>query len=320
MNQIGKSYENVHYEFRPAKQVERRMLIHTFQCLMAAGFPINDYKYTGLGSIYFVDFILFHRYLGIENFLSVESSTEIVRRVRFNQPYSCVEIAIGDIAEFIPSLSTEIQHILWLDFDHILTNDMLDAVHLAATQLSCGSILLVTVDVEPPGGPEDGLSKWNPKTWRKYFIEEGKNYIWARTPISDFGRQRLPKVNARLIETAISKGILGRSDVSFIPLFNFIYADGHRMLSVGGMIGTGVERQKLSSLNRRTLYFLKPSLTEEPYEIIVPKITRKERLYLDSMMPCRDDWNPDAFELEREKVLAYRSIYRYYPAYTEMLL
>ena len=70
----------------------------------------------------------------------------------------------------------------------------------------------------------------------------------------------------------------------------------------------------------RELYFLRSSLTEEPYEIEVPKVTRKERLYLDKMMPCDDSWVPTEFELKPEKVLAYRNIYRYYPAYIETLL
>jgi hypothetical protein len=320
MSQGGKSWENVNYEFRPAKQVERRMLLHTFECLKEAGFPISKYKYTGLGSIYFIDFIMFHRYLGICKFLSVEASAEIARRVKFNKPFACVDVAIGDIADFISRLSSDSQHILWLDFDFLLTEEVLETVHLAAAQLSHGSILLVTVDVEPPGRPEDGLTKWNPRMWRKYFLEEGKNYIWSKPAISDFARGRLPNTNARLIESAITKGILARTDVLFQPLFNFIYADGHRMLSIGGMIANEPELQKLFSIDRRALYFLKSSLTEEPYEIIVPKVTRKERLYLDRMMPCLEGWVPEEFELKSEKVQAYRSVYRYFPAYTEMLL
>jgi hypothetical protein len=47
------SYLKVHYELRPAKQVERRMLIDAFQQLAQAGFQIRDYQYTGMGSIYF---------------------------------------------------------------------------------------------------------------------------------------------------------------------------------------------------------------------------------------------------------------------------
>lgn len=320
MSPLGKSWENVHYEFRPAKQVERRMLIHTFQSLMELGFPISKYKYTGLGSIYFVDFAMFHRYLGISKFLSVEVNSEIARRVHFNKPFACVDVVIGDITDFIPHLSPDNQHILWLDFDDLLTKDALGAVHLASAQLSHGSILLVTTDVEPPGNPEDGLTKWNPRTWRKYFMEEGGNYIWPKPSVSDFTREHLINANARLIEAAISKGILARTELIFLPLFNFTYADGHRMLSVGGMIVNEFERKKLLSLDYSELYFLKSSLTEEPYEIDVPKVTRKERLYLDKMMPCVDDWVPMDFELKPEKVLAYRNIYKYYPAYTEMLL
>ncbi len=140
MSQQGKSWENVHYEFRPAKQVERRMLIHAFTALMEAGFPISKYKYTGLGSIYFIDFAMFHRYLGINQFLSVESNMSIPKRVKFNRPSSCIEVAMGDIADFIPNLSPYSQHILWLDFDGLLTKEMLETVHLAAAQLSHGSI------------------------------------------------------------------------------------------------------------------------------------------------------------------------------------
>jgi hypothetical protein len=316
----SKSYERVNYEFRPAKQVERRMLVHAFQCLMEAGFQIADYQYTGLGSVYFIDFILFHRYLGIHKFLSVEVSDDIRRRVKFNRPYGCVKIEIGDISEWIPRLSQNQKHIVWLDFDHRLMPKVLQAVHIAASQLSIGSLLLVTIDVEPPGSPEDGPDEWNPRTWMAYFKDEAKDYLWPQPAVSEFGREHLPKVNARLIEAAIGKGLMGRIGVSFLPLFNFLYADGHRMLSVGGMIGTESERRKLKTLDRQALCFLRDSITDDPFEITVPCVTRKERLYLDGNMPCKDDWTPKEFELSADNVKAYRRVYKYFPAYTEMLL
>ena len=54
--------------------------------------------------------------------------------------------------------------------------------------------------------------------------------------------------------------------------------------------------------------------------IRVPKLTRKERLYLDGAMPCADGWLPEEFELSQEDVAAYREIYRFCPAYAELLL
>lgn len=317
---VSKSYEQVHYEFRPAKQVERRMLVHTLQCLMEVGFSIADYQYTGLGSIYFVDFILFHRYLGIHKFLSVEVSESIRRRVTFNRPYKCVRVEFGDIAEWIPRLSQNQKHFVWLDFDHRLISGALDAVHLAATQLPTGSLLLVTIDVEPPGNPKDGPHKWNPKTWLAYFKEEASEYIWPRPVEREFGRDCLPTANARLLETAIKKGLVGRPGVQFLPMFNFTYADGHKMLSVGGMIGADEDRRKLQSLDRDALYFLRDSVTDDAFDIVVPHVTRKERLYLDGEMPCKDGWTPREFEMEADRVKAYRNVYKYFPAYTEMLL
>lgn len=320
MSPSAKSYEKVHYEFRPAKQVERRMLIHTFHHLMTLGFPINEYKYTGLGSIYFIDFIMFHRYLGIRRFLSVEAATDIAQRIDFNKPFGCIDIGMGDILDFIPRLSPDMQHILWLDYDHMLTRDILNAVYMASIQLSPGSLLIVTVDVEPPGRSEDGPTKWNPKTWRDYFAEEAEEYLWAKPTVKDFARERLSNVNAQLVDRAISKALVARPEVAFLPMFNFTYADGHRMLSVGGMIGTDAQKRQLSSLDYETLFFLRKSLIASPCEIVVPKVTRKERLYLDREMPCGENWTPRDFELSASEVCAYKDIYRYYPAYTEMLL
>jgi len=316
---IGKSHEKVHYEFRPAKQVERRMLLHTFHELRDVGYPISSYEYTGLGSIYFVDFILFHRYLGMKKLTSVEGDPDVKKRVVFNCPYRIVKIVHDDITAQISRLSQERRHILWLDFDSILTAEMVDAVFLAATQLSIQSILLITVDVEPPGRPEDGLTKWNPANWMRYYKKEAGLYFWRGISRSDFGRESLPMTNARLFRTIIGDGLSSR-EASFIDMFSFLYADGHRMLSVGGMIGSDEDTRRIASLDRNELHFLRDRITDEPFLIKVPLVTRKERHYLDQHMPCRKNWAPSDFEMNPRDVADYRSIYRYYPAYTEMFL
>src|SRR6202035_674935 len=109
------SYLKVPYDLRPAKQVERRMLVETFQTLAQQGFPIDEYQYTGFGSIYFVDFILFHKLLGIRKMLSLEIDEKIRKRVKFNQPFGCVEVKIARIEDELPKMSRDIRHILWLD-------------------------------------------------------------------------------------------------------------------------------------------------------------------------------------------------------------
>lgn len=319
MSFIGKSHQKVHYEFRPAKQVERRMLLHALNSLRDVGYPISSYEYTGLGSIYFIDFVLFHRYLGLTKLTSVEGDVEVKRRVDFNCPYELIKVVHDDMSAQIARLSNERRHIIWLDFDSLLTRELLDAVQLAAAQLTIESVLLVTVDVEPPGRPEDGPRKYNPIVWMQHFKIEAKGLLWRGANRSDFTRDALPTTNARILKAAIDWGLQTR-DAKFIDMFSFLYADGHRMLSLGGMIGTADDERRIRALDKSELFFLKDDVTNDPFQIRVPLVTRKERHCLDQHMPCRKGWAPDEFEMKPDDVEDYSKIYRYYPAYTEMLL
>lgn len=319
MSFIGKSHEKVHYELRPAKQVERRMLLHAFHELRNLGYAISNYEYTGLGSIYFVDFTLFHRYLGLTRMTSVEGDPDVQKRVKFNCPYNLITVVNDEMSAQISRLSSDRQHILWLDFDSIITKELLESVHLAASQLSVKSILLVTVDVEPPGRPEDGPKKWNPTHWMRHYKQEAGSHFWRGISTRDFAREALPLTNARILQSAINEGLQER-DANFIGMFSFLYADGHRMLSVGGMVGTDEDCRRIRSLNRKELFFMRDRITDDPFPIRVPLVTRKERHCLDQNMPRTDQWAPCEFEMKPDDVRDYSEIYRYYPAYTEMLL
>jgi hypothetical protein len=315
LSALTHSYRKVHYELRPAKQVERRMFIDVLQKLMELSFPISDYQYTGMGSVHFIDFILFHRYLGISDMVSVERSRKIDKRLEFNRPFSLVKIVPGDIANQISSLSPDRKHLLWLDYDQILDRGVLKAVHLAMAHLPPRSILILTVDAMPPGGDNDG-----PRNWQDHFETEAGNYLWPNSRVEDFQKDKLVSVNIRILKSVISGGLVGRTDVDFCPLFNILYQDGHEMLTVGGMIADRTDRALLRALDKPSLPFLRQSLTSTPYKIRIPLITRKERLYLNSAMPCDDCWKPEAFEMTKRDVADYSKIYKYYPAFAEMLL
>jgi hypothetical protein len=62
---------------------------------------------------------------------------------RCDCPYKLINVVHDDMSAQIARLSSERHHTRWLDFDSILTEELLDAVHLAAAQLSVESILLV---------------------------------------------------------------------------------------------------------------------------------------------------------------------------------
>jgi hypothetical protein len=307
------SYLKVQYDLRPAKQVERRMLIDGLQRLMAAGFQISEYQYTGFGSIHFVDFVMFHKLLGMNDMLSVEHSYDIQKRVKFNKPFRDVRIQMASMSDVIPSLSGDKKHLVWLDYDDILNKGQIEDVYSCATRLSRGSLLLVTIDIEPP------LDSTNPRDWRDYFTEEASTFLRPRA-LSQYTLTGLSRINLEVLTAAVTRGLVGR-DLSWIPLFWFEYADGHKMLTMGGMLGGEAESR---SVRGSTLvdapYARLQWESEEPFRIVIPRITRKERAILDANMPCAENWTPKDFELSADDVKAYKSIYRFYPPYAELLL
>jgi hypothetical protein len=314
MSAISKSALEVQFDLRLAKQVERRMLLDAFQLLAEAGFPIRDYKYTGFGSLHFIDFVIFHKLLGIDQMLSVEHDLTLERRVRFNCPFSSIGIVMGSATDVIPTLSRDQRHILWLDYDEPVTKANLNDVYLAGSQLSNGSFLIVTVDVEPP--VKDAYDAY---TNKRYFEEEAGNYL-GLADIKEFTKENLYKTSRQVILNALKEGMAGRTSIDFHLLFYFIYKDGHRMMTLGGMIGSIAEKRKLNSMNKGRTIYLRMKGNEDPYEIKVPVFTRKERHLLDSAMPCLAGWQPTEFTIPAEHIESYREIYRFLPSYVELLL
>ncbi len=306
------SWRRVPFELRPRKQIERRMIVDALMRLSACGFPIRDYQYTGMGSVFFVDFILFHKIIGIHRMLSVEASVKIRRRIEYNIPYAIVETHIGPASDVIPTLDPKIKHLLWLDYDGPIDEDVLHDLQSASTYLPQGSVILVTVDLTP-----SDLYK-SADQWQEHFLEFAEPLLPASGG-NIFGASHLPKTHAVVIKNTIKEGTAARG-FEFHPLFDFLYADGHKMLTFGGMIVGSAEKNRLADLDASDATYFRFKAEDPPYEIDIPNITRKERLYLDQNMPCPDGWKPDAFEMDTDAVRSYREIYRFFPPYAELAL
>ena len=312
MSEPAKSYASVFYDLRPAKQVERRMIMDGLSRLMNGGVRIRDYQYTGFGSIYFVDFILFYKLIGIRRFMSVEYDRDITKRVAFNRPYATIDIRMSPIGDVIPELSDKLQHMLWLDYDNRLTSTMLQDMALAGHHLSEGSLLLVTIDAEP----QKGMS--NPSQIAGYLKEQGGDYLPFDFDESWCTQSRRAGTVLEIAAGAIRSGVTPRGR-RFIPLFRFVYADGHEMVTLGGMVGDSEEEKAVDACDWSDATYLRRSLEQEPYRIHVPRLTRRERLFLDQHMPADPGWKPRKFELDKDELAAYREIHRFYPLYGELL-
>ena len=317
------SSNKVQYDLRPRKQIERRMMGHAFQLFAEAGFPISTYRYVGFGAFFFVDFILFRRITGITNMVSLEYDSTRENRVKFNAPFKDIDIRIQPSTDYLASIPKDLPHIMWLDYDGPLSSEYIEDIRLAASELSTSSIVIITFDID--FDKADGVKYEDPenrkRAWCQRYKREAPDLFYPLWNDSDFTAKKILARTIEITQAALAEGISTRFDVSFEPLFNFEYADGHTMLTYGGMIASKADKLKLKGVGWSHLPFTRRSnKSVNPFVIDVPILTRKEKLLIDSAMPCEDGWSPEDFEIDLEDIDKYRQVYRYYPSYAELLL
>jgi hypothetical protein len=324
MNVPESSSRRVPYDLRPRKQVERRMMVHVFQLLSEAGFPISTYRYTGFGAFFFVDFILFRRLVGITDMVSIEHDMNNVNRVLFNRPFKDIDVIFQTSSEYIFSIDRDKPHILWLDYDGAIEHYQLVDIETAASTLSSGSILIVTFDVDSDKAGDIKIRESSPDirphAWYNRFREESGEHFNPAWKDPDFCASEISKRTTEVTKSAIISGLSMRKEISFELLFNFLYADGHEMLTIGGIICSKQDQKKLRSIEWDDVPFVSRKWSLDPFRIDVPVFTRKERLHLDSHMPCEPGWSPSEFEISKDAIEAYCKIHRYCPLYAELLL
>src|SRR5688572_20068153 len=96
-----RSFEKFNYLLRPAKQVERKLILQGLLALMRDGVPIDSYTYLGFGSVFYADFVMLHKSIGIEDMYCVEAQP-VERRMRFNMPYGLVKLRMGALSDTLP--------------------------------------------------------------------------------------------------------------------------------------------------------------------------------------------------------------------------
>lgn len=310
----AQSYLHVQYDLRPSKQVERRIFLDFFRRLASFGIPVEEFRYTGMGSIHFIDHILFHKFLGIDKLVSVERDEDIKQRIQFNRPFECVEIQMVEVSDYLPTIKEEEKHIVWLDYDNRLSHSILDDVRSSARYMSVGSFVIVTVDAEPmknSSGPLDDF--------RRYKKVSGD--LWdPKWTSSDFEKGKLQHRSLALLGRAFKEGVSGRPGVKALPCFGFAYADGHQMATIGVQIGGDEEEINLKCIRDQGVKYLVLEFEGIPFCIDVPVLTRRERLHLERVMPSHDYKNAQETGIEEEDFTKFANVYRFLPSYAELLL
>jgi hypothetical protein len=313
------SYEKFNYLLRPSKQVERKLIIEVLHRLASAGVAIADYTYLGFGSVYYADFVLFHKYLYINDMICVEKS-DIPKRMRFNKPYEFIRLEMKEVAQLIPEIDRDRRYVVWLDYDYGLSRDVLNDIESFMHVLSPGSILLMTVDAEPRLPEELDEDRLTEEHREELLVRVYREQLskYARRPITKavLAPNVLPTFLAEVLRTQLNESARKRR-LQFSHLFNFRYADGAQMLTVGGMIATPELEEAIGRSRARTLPFVVDQ--DEPVEIYAPPLTVREKQWLEQHITPDLTVNDLEFELSEEYLASFKLYYRQYPTYYETL-
>ncbi len=274
---------------------------------------IEKFRYTGMGSIHFVDHILFHKFLGIDKLVSVERDKDIESRLQFNRPFDNIELKIMSIGEYIPQLDKCEQHIVWLDYDYHLSGAMVNDVVSCANYLPIGSFMLVTVDSTPHKASNSAKDNYN------YYWEEARDLWKPDWKHADFANGKLHLRVIDLVARAFKEAVAGQPKVRALPCFSFVYSDGHQMVTLGIQLGGDQEDEKLDHICAEVEYLTR-DFGNTPFKIDVPVLTRKERLHLESVMPSKDYSKIRSSGLDQDVFDKFGRIYRFFPSYGELLL
>lgn len=323
-------FEKMNYALRPNKNVERKLIVESLSSL-SKSFNLSSYQYIGFGSMWFVDFVLVHKYLQIENMFSIERP-ENAKRADFNKPFNCITVVPCESSEALTELHmNSIPSIIWLDYEDGLDGPVLDDIKIVCQMAKSGTILIVTANAS--------LSRLA----YIYKTDENGNAVDKETIIRRLGKDLIPQTlpsdalrnNLKknkgfprfLTEILFSHAkrignVAGRVE-RFQPLFNFFYQDGAPMVTIGGMIADDNDKLLLDECKLFEKFeYLKE---EQLYVIDIPPLTAKEKIFLDLMLPCpmppaAQDVSEKGFDLKQQQIDSYHKLYKFYPMFGEVAI
>lgn len=306
------SYRKIDYRVRPGKYAERLMMVEAFRRLRFAA--IESYQYVGLGSVYFSDFSLIHRSLGITKLVSIERAEHDKKRFEANVPFRCVELRWGDTATEIPKIDWSLRSIVWLDYDGRLDKSVLgDVRHVAAHAVS-GTVLAISVQSRFDRVVDDNGDDASVDALKESL---GEDRVPLGTKTSDLRGDGTGALFRDVLIEEISNTLRDRNAgrhtgqaVRFKQFMNFRYEDGVRMMTVAVVFYDAGQEGLVASCQFADLTFYRED--ERIFDIQIPKLTPREAMRLDSQLPCSFEDYEFAPIPERD-ARQYSEIYRYFP-------
>ncbi|MGN8277498.1 O-methyltransferase [Pseudomonas sp. SMN5] len=319
---MAASFRRIDYSLRPAKYAERKMLVDIFRRLTPFQ-PIEDYGYVGFGSVWFSDFILFHKSLGIKNMVSIEASEGARERFEENRPFQ-ISMKFSNSSEALPKLNWDQRTVAWLDYDDTLVTSMLHDVRSVASRAVSGSILAVSVQCmkakalieyheENDPSKASAIERFRQTFGRERVPDEARDEDLAGWPYGKLCR----KILTTEIELALSdRNTNPETAMQFIPICEIEYQDDARMTTIVGIFVSPEEIERYKSCSFNKLDFM--PIDNKAIRIEMPKLTVRELRKIEQQLPNIEGVELSLGSIPRSDAEKFCKMYRYFPNFAVM--
>lgn len=281
---------------------------------------VEDYIYVGFGSVWFADFSLFHRALGIKDMVSIESAKGSQARIEENKPFR-IPVIYQHSKDALPKLDWSRKQFLWLDYDDPIATDMLYDMQTVARNCPSGTLLAVSVQCSlAPEVPQaeqdkaaDALSALD-----RFIGRFGRQRFEQAVSPDDLYGWRFGALSRKILLDEIYAGIAARNsssnlEIKFRLICEIEYEDGAKMTTLVGMLYSSADENLLQECRFDSLDFIPTPLS--PIRVEVPKLTIREFKRLESQLPLGPDQELLLGSIPEKEAKNFKQMYRYLPSF-----
>jgi hypothetical protein len=278
--------------------------------------------YIGFGAIFFVDFKMIHKELGVKKMINIEENEDDMDRFKFNKPFACIDLLWGTSTEGLPDIEWSGKKIIWMDYDATLQPFMFEDVETIFSNIEPGSFYFFTSNATLP--------KFFDRTANSYRLAEFEQEFGGLTPFAMNANMltagQCPNLIKDMLLTQINH-VLGQRNaildapgkLVFYQLLFITYKDNAPMCSYGGYIGKRSEAQDLRRKGIFTLPYVRTA--DEKLDIQSPVLTNSEIDFINTYLPKGKQRFLNMAKMKfipEEDKERYYNVYRYYPSFVEV--
>lgn len=252
------SFERIDYQLRYNKHIERKLVFDVLAYIRQM-IGIEQHQYLGFGSMWFADFRLAHRLLGMNQMISMEKEQH-ADRAKFNSPYYSIEVKGGMSSDSLKAIDWSKPVIAWLDYDGTLDSDAAADLKQILQNCLADSVVIVTLNANRDSYRTRGVN--GPRARKQTALGQVESMLVPGVvparfePVNtgvghgDVKEEDFPEFLADSV-LAYMTHLVNRGGgqitdetstpetATFLPLFNLCHKDGVDMITVGGAVTAG---------------------------------------------------------------------------------